>query len=62
MNGIPTCADHGLLSTTAREDWGFDGYVTGDCVRDSAIPLGDTLVEVRYGTVQYSTVLYWTVL
>eukprot|EP00035_Acanthoeca_spectabilis_P002874 m.90030 g.90030 ORF g.90030 m.90030 type:complete len:56 (-) comp11803_c0_seq1:1613-1780(-) len=33
MNGVPTCADHNLLSTTARNTWNFNGYITGDCVR-----------------------------
>jgi beta-glucosidase-like glycosyl hydrolase len=25
VNGVPTCADYNLLSTTARQDWGFYG-------------------------------------
>jgi beta-glucosidase len=36
INGVPGCADHGLLTDTLRTDWGFGGFVTGDCdaVRD----------------------------
>ena len=25
VNGVPTCADHNLLSKTARGDWSFNG-------------------------------------
>ena len=28
---IPSCANKGLLTDTARGAWGFRGYVTGDC-------------------------------
>ncbi|XP_008808183.2 probable beta-D-xylosidase 7 [Phoenix dactylifera] len=31
VNGVPTCADHNLLSKTARGSWGFYGYITSDC-------------------------------
>lgn len=31
VNGIPTCADSNLLTSTARRDWGFQGYITSDC-------------------------------
>ncbi|KAK9930572.1 hypothetical protein M0R45_027607 [Rubus argutus] len=31
VNGVPSCADHNLLTKTAREQWGFHGYVTSDC-------------------------------
>uniref|UniRef100_A0ACD5Z5K8 Uncharacterized protein n=1 Tax=Avena sativa TaxID=4498 RepID=A0ACD5Z5K8_AVESA len=31
VNGVPTCADHNLLTKTARGDWGFNGYITSDC-------------------------------
>lgn len=31
INGVPACADAGLLNGVAREGWGFDGYVTSDC-------------------------------
>ncbi|XP_052190975.1 probable beta-D-xylosidase 7 [Diospyros lotus] len=31
VNGIPNCADYNLLTKTAREDWGFQGYITSDC-------------------------------
>ena len=29
--GVPSCANKGLLTDLAREKWGFDGYVTTDC-------------------------------
>lgn len=25
VNGVPNCADHDLLTKTARGEWGFDG-------------------------------------
>ncbi|CAN6239393.1 unnamed protein product [Urochloa humidicola] len=31
VNGVPTCADYNLLSKTARQTWGFYGYITSDC-------------------------------
>ena len=31
INGKPTCADSWLLQEVARDTWGFDGYITGDC-------------------------------
>eukprot|EP01051_Picozoa_sp_SAG22_P011693 SAG22_NODE_1148_length_5359_cov_2.946958_7_plen_297_part_00 len=31
MNGVPTCASKYLETELAREAWGFDGYITGDC-------------------------------
>jgi hypothetical protein len=31
VNGIPSCANAELLTTLARSQWAFDGYVTGDC-------------------------------
>ncbi|XP_068636980.1 probable beta-D-xylosidase 7 [Aristolochia californica] len=31
VNGVPPCADFNLLSKTARQDWGFYGYVVSDC-------------------------------
>mmetsp|Transcript_9795 Transcript_9795/g.17257 ORF Transcript_9795/g.17257 Transcript_9795/m.17257 type:complete len:772 (+) Transcript_9795:81-2396(+) len=31
INGVPACVDQSLLTATAREEWGFDGYITGDC-------------------------------
>ncbi|EPS70883.1 hypothetical protein M569_03875, partial [Genlisea aurea] len=31
VNGIPNCADHNLLTSTARHLWGFHGYITSDC-------------------------------
>ncbi len=36
VNGVPGCANQFLLDGTLREQWKFDGFVTGDCdaVRD----------------------------
>ena len=28
VNGVPSCANDWLLNTVARENWGFDGYVS----------------------------------
>ncbi|XP_022997068.1 probable beta-D-xylosidase 7 [Cucurbita maxima] len=31
LNGVPTCADHHLLTVTARNQWKFNGYIVSDC-------------------------------
>jgi len=31
INGIPSCGRSDLLGDTLRKQWGFDGYVVGDC-------------------------------
>ncbi|CAI9116341.1 OLC1v1017456C2 [Oldenlandia corymbosa var. corymbosa] len=31
VNGVPNCADRNLLTGTARQQWGFHGYITSDC-------------------------------
>jgi beta-glucosidase-like glycosyl hydrolase len=31
INGIPACADTNILTTLARQQWNFNGYITGDC-------------------------------
>ncbi|KAI4998010.1 hypothetical protein ZWY2020_053352 [Hordeum vulgare] len=31
INGVPACANSGLLTNTVRADWGLDGYVASDC-------------------------------
>ncbi|KAL8261452.1 hypothetical protein R6Q59_025501 [Mikania micrantha] len=31
VNGVPNCADYNLLSNIARNQWGFQGYITSDC-------------------------------
>ena len=31
LNGVPACADGWLLNEVAREDWGFQGYISTDC-------------------------------
>lgn len=35
--GIPSCANDWLLTTVARGEWGFDGYVTSDCDADANV-------------------------
>ena len=37
VNGVPSCANDWLLTTVAREEWGFDGYVTSDCDADNDV-------------------------
>ena len=36
VNGVPSCANDWLLQT-ARENWGFDGYITSDCDADEDV-------------------------
>ena len=36
INGVPACANTQLLTTIARKEWGFTGYVVSD---DLAIPM-----------------------
>ncbi|KAJ9545887.1 hypothetical protein OSB04_025594 [Centaurea solstitialis] len=31
VNGLPNCADYNLLTKTARDAWGFKGYIASDC-------------------------------
>ncbi|OXA54418.1 Beta-D-xylosidase 3 [Folsomia candida] len=31
VNGVPACADKGMLTGTIRQEWGFSGYVVSDC-------------------------------
>jgi beta-glucosidase-like glycosyl hydrolase len=35
INGVPSCANPWLLDQVARQDWGFDGYITSDCDADA---------------------------
>ena len=37
-SGVPSCANDWLLTSVAREEWGFDGYITSDCDADSVSP------------------------
>ncbi len=37
MNGVPSCANMDILTTKARNEWGFNGYVTSDCGAVSCI-------------------------
>mmetsp|Transcript_23542 Transcript_23542/g.35225 ORF Transcript_23542/g.35225 Transcript_23542/m.35225 type:complete len:755 (+) Transcript_23542:77-2341(+) len=31
VNGVPSCASHGLMTDLLRNEWGFEGYITSDC-------------------------------
>ena len=31
VNGVPSCANAFLMTTVARTEWSFDGYITSDC-------------------------------
>ena len=37
VNGVPSCANDWLLTTVARDAWGFDGYITSDCDADANV-------------------------
>ncbi|CAE7387994.1 BXL6 [Symbiodinium necroappetens] len=37
VNGVPSCANDWLLQTIARDNWGFDGYITSDCDADDDV-------------------------
>lgn len=37
VNGVPSCANDWLLTTVARKNWGFDGYITSDCDADDDV-------------------------
>jgi len=37
VNGVPSCANDWLLTTVARENWGFDGAIVSDCDADSDV-------------------------
>lgn len=37
VNGIPSCANSWLLTTVARNEWNFDGYITSDCDADADV-------------------------
>jgi beta-glucosidase-like glycosyl hydrolase len=37
VNGIPSCANDWLLTTVARGEWEFDGYITSDCDADANV-------------------------
>ena len=31
INGVPSCANGDILNKKARQEWGFEGYITSDC-------------------------------
>jgi len=37
VNGVPSCANDWLLNDVAREEWGFEGYITSDCDADGNV-------------------------
>lgn len=37
VNGVPSCANDWLLTEVARNQWGFDGYITSDCDADADV-------------------------
>jgi len=37
VNGVPSCANHWMLETVARGQWGFDGYITSDCEAEADV-------------------------
>jgi beta-glucosidase len=47
INGIPGCASEFLLDETLRRQWGFKGFVTGDCNAVDDIQSGHKYVTTR---------------
>jgi beta-glucosidase len=47
INGVPGCADEYLLQGTLRDQWKFDGFVTGDCDAVQDIQRGHKYVETE---------------
>jgi beta-D-xylosidase 4 len=43
VNGIPSCADKGLLTDLVRTKWKFDGYIASDCAA-----VADVIYEHHY--------------
>ena len=41
INGIPACANKGLLTQKLRDEWAFDGYIVADCGAVVYIPSPD---------------------
>lgn len=37
VNGVPSCANDWLLTTVARDSWGFDGAIVSDCDADADV-------------------------
>ena len=36
LNGVPTCANSPLMTDLMRGEFGFQGYITGDCVSETS--------------------------
>jgi beta-glucosidase len=47
VNGVPGCASDFLLDETLRRQWGFKGFVTGDCNAVDDIQTGHKYVKTR---------------
>ena len=52
INGVPTCAERGLLTQVLRDQWGFQGFVVSDydawvfmAIRDGPTPFAKTVPE-----------------
>ena len=45
---IPSCANKGILNDLARDQWGFDGYITSDCGDAAATPNPSFVSGVRH--------------
>ena len=45
INGIPSCANIQLMTNYARQDWGFDGYITSDCGAFGLIQSGHNFTQ-----------------
>jgi hypothetical protein len=51
-NGVPSCADHGLLTDDLKTSWGFQGYITGDCGAVQCVLDNHHYTNTTYGTCQ----------
>jgi hypothetical protein len=46
VNGVPSCANKDILTTKARLEWGFDGYITSDWYMTFTFPLTITHISL----------------
>eukprot|EP00035_Acanthoeca_spectabilis_P021740 m.439948 g.439948 ORF g.439948 m.439948 type:complete len:893 (-) comp18447_c0_seq1:44-2722(-) len=52
VNGVPSCANDWLLTEVARDEWGFDGYVTSDCDADNDVVFSHHYTDIPEQGVQ----------
>jgi hypothetical protein len=52
VNGVPSCANDWLLQDVARDEWGFDGYVTSDCDADNDVVFSHHYTDIPEQGVQ----------